>query len=101
MIEMLGVHVQHNGVLRTELAQRAVAFVGFDHKMRSAERGVGSEPRVAFELQHGRADGVAWSRLQLFKREAEQRAGRRFPVHTSDADAALSLDQTRQEECAP
>ena len=32
MIEMLVVHVQHNGMLGMKLAQRAVALVGFDDK---------------------------------------------------------------------
>ena len=38
-IEMLGVHVQHDGVVGMELTQGAVAFVGFDDEPGLRPRG--------------------------------------------------------------
>ena len=100
VIEVLGVHVQHDGVFGLELAQRAVAFVGLHHKMRGAPCRVWSEAGVAFELRHPGADGVARPGLQPFERQGEQRAGRCFTVHAGHTDAALLLHQRGQQRRA-
>ena len=115
-IEMLLIHVEHDGVFRRKLAQRAVALVGLDDEVRNEsflrrkkERGrlvrpvaqmAALQSGVPRQLRHECADGVARLCAELFQREGEQRAGRGLAVHPRDTDAVLTLQQRSQKHGA-
>src|SRR4051812_7895301 len=98
---MLRVNIENQGVLGSKLTERAVAFVGLDHKEpipiavpRSAET------RMRHQLRHASADRVAGRASELPKSESEQGGSGCFAMHARDADASLALQESGQ-ECGP
>ena len=97
-VEVLGIDVQHDGMLRTKFGECAIALVRFSNKifLRSDRR----EASVSRELWHESADGVARVCTKFLKSESKQGRGRGLAMHPGDADAALAIDQRREQDRA-